>query len=300
MDNLIAPEKLESWRKAGRIAATALKYGSSLIKKGAEMREVLDKIEEKIKELGAEPSFPAQISCDEIAAHFCPTEEDKVIFENQVASLDVGVHIDGCQGDNACTVDLSGKYSDLVKASREAVENAVREIQIGVRLSKIGKIIEDVIKSYGFEPIRNLSGHGMSEYEIHTQPTVPNYDTKSPIVFEKGMIIAIEPFATTGVGFIYEKGVATVFSQIKNSGARGPYAKEILRILQPLNGLPFTTRWLTRKLGLAKVRMGMNELIRMEIVHQYPPLVERSNGICSQAEHTVYVGDKAEVLTRVE
>ena len=65
----------------------------------------MDKIEEKIEELGAKPAFPAQISCNHLAAHFCPDEDD-IIFSDQLACLDVGVHVEGYIGDNAVTVDL--------------------------------------------------------------------------------------------------------------------------------------------------------------------------------------------------
>lgn len=298
MENIIDPDTLEDWRKAGKIASEILQYGKTLIKKDASMLEVIKKIEKKIHSVDAEPSFPAQISCDEIAAHFCPTKDTDVIFDEQVASLDVGVHINGCQGDNALTVDLSGKYTDLIKASREAVDEAIKVVQVGTQVSEVGKVIAEVIESYGYKPIRNLSGHGMNEYEIHVPPTIPNYEANTDVVFEEGMIVAIEPFATDGIGLIHEKGVATVFSQVKNSGARSPFARNILKTIRPLNGLPFTTHWLTKKMSLPQVKMGMSELIRNNIIHQYPPLVEKDNGICSQAEHTIYVGDKVEILTK--
>jgi len=64
-------EDIERLKKAGKITAQVREYGASLIKKDASMVEVLDKIEEKIKELGGKPAFPAQISCNHIAAHYC-------------------------------------------------------------------------------------------------------------------------------------------------------------------------------------------------------------------------------------
>ena len=65
-------EDIENYKKAGKIAAQALEYGKSLIKKDALMLEVADKIEAKIKELGGEPAFPVQMSLNEAAAHYCP------------------------------------------------------------------------------------------------------------------------------------------------------------------------------------------------------------------------------------
>ena len=57
------PENIESWKKAGRIAAEALSYGKGLIKPGATMLEVSDAVEDKILALGGDMAFPAQISC---------------------------------------------------------------------------------------------------------------------------------------------------------------------------------------------------------------------------------------------
>ncbi len=55
----------------------------------------------------------------------------------------------------------------------------------------------------------------MSLFNIHTWPTVPNYDNGDETKLVKDMIIAIEPFATNGSGLIHEGGVATLFAQAK-------------------------------------------------------------------------------------
>ncbi len=67
--------------KAGKISAEAIEYGRTLIKKGNSLLETTELIEKKIFELGGKPAFPVQISCDEIAAHFCVLEDDKTIFD---------------------------------------------------------------------------------------------------------------------------------------------------------------------------------------------------------------------------
>ena len=94
-------EIIEKYRKAGRIAGEVLKYGAALIKPGARLLHVLNKIEEKILNLGGEMAFPPQISMDAIAAHYCADPDDPIIFKDQVASLDIGVHVDGYIGDTA-------------------------------------------------------------------------------------------------------------------------------------------------------------------------------------------------------
>lgn len=289
----------EDWIKAGRISAEVLQYGKSLIKKGKSILEICDACDKKIFDLGAIPAFPSQISCNHIAAHFCPDENDKTLFEDQLASLDIGACINGAIGDNAATVDLSGKYSDLVKASQEALEAALKIVGVGVKLSGIGKAIHDVINSYGFSPVRNLSGHGLGVYSIHEKPTIPNFDTGDSAVLEKGMKIAIEPFATSGKGMIYESSPSTLFSLYRKKPVRNTFARQILAEIEKYNGLPFTTRWLTRKFGALKVNIALKELLQLDILKSYAPLPDLAHGMVSQAEHTVIVDDPIIITTKL-
>lgn len=292
-------ENIEDWRKAGRIAAEALAFGKGLIKPGASLLEVSDKIEEKIRQLGGECAFPVQISNDSIAAHYCAEPDDKIIFESQVVCLDIGVHINGCIGDTACTVDLSGKNSELVKASEEALENAIKTVRTGATLAEIGKAIHDTITSYGFSPIRNLSGHGLSPYNVHDTPSIPNYDTGDKTRLTKGQVIAIEPFATNGLGMIHETENANIFSIITKKPVRSMITRQILKEIEKYNGLPFTTRWLAKKFPLFKLNFALKDLLNNGIITKYPPLPDKNKGLVSQAEHTLLVDDKAEVLTKL-
>lgn len=293
-------ENLADWRKAGKIAAEALEYGRTLIKKNASLLEVSDKVEAKIAQLGGKPAFPVQLSCDHFAAHYCADEDDKTILDNQVVSLDVGVHVNGAIGDTALTVDLSGKYTDLVKASKEALDAASKVLQVGVELRKVGKAIQEVIQGYGFSPIKNLSGHGLDLYNIHTTPTIPNFDNGNTTKLEKGQIIAIEPFATNGAGMIYETGRANLFALKNPKPVRSPFAREVLNFIgENYQTLPFTTRWLVRKFGKGKTNLAIRELLNNSILDQFPPLPEKNKGIVTQAENTFLIDDKVEVLTKI-
>jgi methionyl aminopeptidase len=293
------PETLDKYIQAGKIAAEALEYGKSLIKSGAKVKEILEKVEAKIEQLGGKPAFPAQISLNEFAAHCCSDALDETILKDQIVKLDVGVHIDGCIADTALTVDLSGKYGDLVKASRDALDNALKIIQPGVTLGEIGRVIHETITKAGFSPIKNLSGHGLGEYEIHTKPSVPNFDNGNKTVLKEGDVIAIEPFASTGSGMVQESSPATVFTLIKDSGVRDPITRNILKEIKTYHKLPFAKRWLEQKFGANKTNFALKQLIVAECLHQHPPLFDSARGIVSQAEHSVIVGEKTIVFTRV-
>ena len=288
-------EEIENCIQAGKIAAQTLEYGKGLIKKDALMIGVIDKIEQKILDLGGKLAFPAQISCNHIAAHYCPEEDDKTIFSDQVVCLDVGVHVDGFIGDTALTVDLSGKYENLVKASKEALENAIKAVKPGAKISEIGRAIQDAIQRYGFSPVRNLSGHGLGQYQIHTNPNIPNFDNGDNTKIEKGMVFAIEPFASTGAGVVQDSGIATVFELESIKPVRNIITRQVLKEIESYHGLPFTTRWLTRKFGV-KARYALKEMGQLDMLHQHPPLADKNKGIISQAEHTILVDNDGKVV----
>jgi methionyl aminopeptidase len=291
-------EDLAAWRRAGVVAAQALEYGRTLIKDGATIRDVCDKVDAKVVALGARPAWPTQVALDEVAAHFTPDPGDDAVFDGDLVCLDVGAHVDGCIGDNATTVDLSGRHTHIVKASEEALRNAIRTVAVGVTLGEIGRVIQDTIESHGLKPIRNLSGHGISPWVIHDSPTVPNFGNDDERVLQGDQVIAIEPFATDGMGLIQEAGQANLFAVVADRPVRNPLAREVLATVRSeYRSLPFTTRWLSPRFGPGKSRLALAELKRNGIVHAYPPLVEKGKGMVAVFEKTLYVGDKVEVLT---
>ena len=296
-------ETFDAYVKAGRIAAQARDYGKSLIKIGASLLEVTEKIEKRILELGGEFAFPPQISLNDIAAHYCASPDDKTVFkEGDVVKLDIGVHIDGFVGDTALTVVLSNdeKLNLLAEASREALNSALKIIKPGITLSEIGKEIHKEITKRGFAPIRNLSGHGLDRFVIHDKPSVPNFDTGSNETLREDQVIAIEPFASTGAGVIYESSNPTIFSIKGKKPVRSPMTREVLKDLEKYNELPFALRWIVKKHGQGKTSFALRELKNTGILKEYPPLPDKAHGLVSQAEHTVIVRDKPVITTLIE
>ncbi|RJQ17082.1 type II methionyl aminopeptidase [Candidatus Woesearchaeota archaeon] len=292
-------ETLEKYKQAGKITAEALAYGKNLIKPEVKLLDVVDAVEEFVKKKNAGLAFPAQISVNHIAAHYCPDHDDATVFKvGDLVKLDVGCHVDGFVGDSAVTVDL-GNHKDIVEASQKALQNALSIVKPGVTLGEIGRTIQETITAYNLTPIKNLSGHGLDQWEIHSNPSIPNFDTKDKTVLAEGMVIAIEPFATNGQGWIYESSNPTIFAQVANKPVRSPFSREVLREIQEYNGLPFARRWLVRKFGLGKTSFALKELMNLGIIKDHPPLPEKANGLVSQAEHSVIVLDKPLITTQL-
>ena len=289
--------------KAGEIAGIARDYGASLIKPGASMVEIADKIEAKIRELGGNIAFPAQMSINDIAAHQMPLMDQNVIFqEGDLVCLDVGAEYNGAIGDTATTVDLSegGIHSDLVKASREALNEALKLVKPGVEIREIGKKIHEVITGHGFSPIRNLSGHGVDDYIIHTKPSMPNYDNGDTTKLVEGQKIAIEPFASKGAGMIYESGEPGIFMLKSKRPVRGRMTREVLKEIEKFNGLPFAPRWLLKKFSRVQILIAFRELRQLKMLEEFPNLVDKAHGLVSQAEHTMIVKDNLIVTTKLD
>jgi len=293
-------EDIDKFKQAGKISAQALEFGRSLIKKDVSLLEVVEKVEEKIFSLGGKPAFPAQISMNHLAAHYCPDEDDKTIFSDQVVSLDVGAHVDGYIGDNAVTVDLSGKREKLIIAVREALDEALKIIRVGITTGEIGKVIHDTISKYGFSPVRNLSGHGLGQYVQHDKPSIPNFDTGDKTKIEQGMIFAVEPFASTGSGIVKDSGEASVFMHINKKPVRSMITRQVLKEIESYHGMPFCRRWLFKKFG-AKANFGLRELLQLDIIKSYAPLADSNKGLVSQAEHSVLIDNegKVNILTKL-
>lgn len=300
---LIDEESKEYYIKAGQIAGRALNYGANLAKPGVSVRELLNKVEEKIISLGAGLAFPPQASINTFAAHVCPTEDEDIILkEGDIIKLDVGAEYEGFIGDTATTIYLGNnpEIISLVESSKKALEEAMKLIKPGCKIKDIGKKINETITAMGFNPIKNLSGHGLGVYEFHDAPTIPNFDNGDESVLEENEMIAIEPFATTGVGLVKSVGEATVFNKVQNKGTRNPFAREALKFIDDLEELPFSQTFLEKNIGKPKTRVALNELKKLEIIQEHAPLEERSGGLVSQHEHSFLVGEPTIITTMVD
>lgn len=287
----------KEYRKAGLIARKALEEGKKSCEDGKSYLSVVDKVEKVIKRYGARPAFPVNISVNEIGAHYTPFPgDDKYFKEGDLVKIDVGVHLDGYIADNALTVEIGTKrHDDLIKAAEESLDIAIKSIRPGVKTKEIGKNIESVIKSRGFKPISNLSGHSIEKYSLHSGVSIPNVP-KGRDKIKKGMVLAIEPFATDGKGKVKNGEKSKILKLQKPRNLKGEDKEFYDWVEERFHHLPFTSRW-CRSYG-DDYRFRLKRLIRFNAVMSYPILVEAKGGLVSQREHTVIVTSKgAKVLT---
>ncbi|UCD20581.1 MAG: type II methionyl aminopeptidase [archaeon] len=293
--------ELEKWKEAGKIGSEALAYAKSIVKPGMKLLELAEKVEEFVINKGAKFAFPINLSIDAVAAHSSPSYNDEETAHG-LLKIDVGVSKDGFISDLACSVDLTEdkQHGKLIEASQKALDEAIKLIKPGQELRTIGKKIQETISSYGFAPIINLSGHELKQYKLHAGLTIPNHDNGSTTTLREGMIIAIEPFATSGSGIVQDGRPSGIYKFEAEHKTRDMLARDVLKyVLEEHRGLPFSGRWIVKKFGVRSL-FSLRALEQANSLHHFKQLVEKTKAPVSQAEATVLVtSEGCEVLAKL-
>lgn len=294
---MLNEKDLESLRKAGRIAANALRLGMDMVDDNVKLYDVAEEVEGYIRSHGAKPAFPTNLSINEIAAHYTPTSKDKSRFEvGDVVKVDVGAHVDGFVGDTAGTVEVRTKnFRSLIESSERARDTVMEFIGDGCPINEIGRTVDASIRRDGFLPIRNLGGHQITQYTLHAGLSIPNMDDGNKDEVERGMVIAVEPFATNGGGSVNPGRPGNIYRIARERTIADPVLQEFFdELVEEVRSFPFCERWFDNP----KAAANINKLMRHGIVNSYAQLVEMNKGCVTQSEHTVYVtGKRSEITT---
>lgn len=205
---------IEGLKAVGRVVSQVLKNMLDALEPGMTTAE-LDALGAKwLEQHGARSAprlmydFPGAtcISINEEAAHGVPGP--RVIHAGDVVNIDVSAELDGYFADTGGTrvVPPSTPLKNrLCHATRIALRDAVAAARAGRKLNEIGKAVQRVAKGHRFKIIRNLAGHGVGR-SLHEEPEgiVGYYDPADPRVLQEGMVIAIEPFLSTGSTHVSE------------------------------------------------------------------------------------------------
>ncbi|MBU3958207.1 MAG: M24 family metallopeptidase, partial [Nanoarchaeota archaeon] len=147
--------------------------------------------------------------------------------------------------------------------------------------------------------VRNLTGHGLRQYDLHAGTNVFNVKNSSQKILEESEVYAVEPFCTAGAGLVKDSEPALIFMRLSDKPARSDEARKILELAKTrYAGLPFAKRWLEKSFSPLKLNLALNELARTGALHAFPQLKEVSEKPVAQTEHTVIVAEKPIVTTR--
>ncbi len=205
-------------RRANQLVGKTLGELAKHIKPGVTTLQ-LDKIaDEFIRDHGAIPTFkdfpnpygapfPASIctSVNDAVVHGVPNNET-VLKDGDIISIDCGTLLDGFNGDSAytfCVGEVSEDVKKLLRITREALYLGIEYAVAGRHLGDISSAVQDHCEKEGYGVVRELTGHGIGR-EMHEDPQVPNYGRRgNGVLLKAGMCIAIEPMITMGDRSIY-------------------------------------------------------------------------------------------------
>ena len=298
----IPEEVFQKYRRAGKITREVREKMRITVREGMPIIDICEKAESLIRKKGGKPAFPCNVSVNEIAAHYTsPPQDKRTIPENSIVKIDIGVHVDGYIADTAATVCFNPEYDDLVNTAKEALKKAVEILRPGLSTSRFGSTIQKTIKTRGFKPVSNLTGHLIGRYVIHAGKSLPNVFHISTSRVKEGEIYGVEPFVTVAkaAGRVENGEEAHIFRYLKHKSLKDPYAKRLLNhIRENFQTLPFTERWLQGCVPPSHYKTAFSQLLSSKTLISYPVFVETSRKPVAQAEHTILVvKDGCRVLT---
>lgn len=294
---------IDSYIKAGKIVSKIRTDASKMIKEGCLVLDLVEYVESEILKQDAEIAFPCNVSINEVAAHYTSPANDKtVIHAGDLVKLDLGAMVNGCIADSAVTVMAEGNIDErfsqdqinenqeLIEASAAGLEAAIATVRAGVELNKIGAAVHEAISDFDFNPIFNLMGHSLEQYNLHAGISVPNYDNNDTFKLDEGQAVAIEPFATTGIGHVNDAPGHYIYSYMANKPFRMKSTQKVLTYIQNNNQyVPFSGRWITDKFGERRGGIALKQLSDAMAIYPYAPLKEKQGCFVSQKEHTLIV-----------
>lgn len=195
-------------RAAGLVVAETLAAVRAAVAPGVTPRELDALAEAEIRSRRAVPSFlgyhgfPATlcVSVNDEIVHGIPG--DRPLEAGDVVSIDCGAILDGWHGDSAVTVPVGtvpAEVARLVDACEGALWAGIAAMQDGGRLRDIGTAVERYVRRAGpYGIVEEYGGHGIGT-EMHQDPHVLNYRTKTrgPKLVP-GLVLAVEPMINLG------------------------------------------------------------------------------------------------------
>jgi Xaa-Pro aminopeptidase len=149
--------------------------------------------EARMRELGAEPSFPVIVAAGPNGAlpHAEPGERE--IGRSELVVFDMGAKLDGYCSDGTrtfATGEPDERAREVYELVREAQEAALGAVRAGARGEEVDSVARELIAAAGHgERFGHGVGHGVG-LEVHEEPRVSQ---RSEDVLEVGEVVTIEP-----------------------------------------------------------------------------------------------------------
>ncbi|MGZ5375779.1 MAG: M24 family metallopeptidase, partial [Solirubrobacterales bacterium] len=149
--------------------------------------------EARIRELGAEPSFPVILAAGPNGAQPHAEPGERVIGSGELVVFDMGAQIDGYCSDGTRTFasgdpgEEARKVYELVRSAQAAALDAVRAGAGGVQIDAVAR--ELIAEGGHGERFGHGLGHGVG-LEVHERPTL---SVRSEDELAAGNVVTVEP-----------------------------------------------------------------------------------------------------------
>ncbi len=271
------------------------------------------------EEINSGIAFPVNVCLNECIAHNSPLNNNTIVKNGDLLKIDFGVHIQGHITDSAFTIPVNtNKFDELINISKRATQIGIEKSGPDVLLSEIGEAIEEYILSkeveingtlYPVKNIKDLCGHSIAPYIVHSGKAVPNckLEFNYPLRMVIGEKYAIEPFVTTGTGVcIYENEHNNHFmlkpnyyyAYAKNKNSLNKSQNELYQKINVYyKSLPFTQRWLSEKNEELQTQYmnDLNILHNYDIIEKYPPIYDVKGSYVAHHEHNIIITNKGKL-----
>jgi len=202
-------------KTVGRICAETLRKMMRQVRAGMTTRE-LDEIGRAYLEAEGARSAPEVaynypgatcISVSPVIAHGIPNEY--VLHEGELIHIDVSAELDGYYADTGASLVVSKRERNLerlLEATKATLNKAVQAAKAGNPLNGIGRTVQTEARKRGFNVIYDLTGHGIGRH-LHENPKeiLNFYNPEDRRILNEGLVLAIEPFLTTGIGRVLQE-----------------------------------------------------------------------------------------------
>jgi len=206
---------IQRLKAIGRICAQTLRKMMSQTHAGMTTRE-LDEIGRAFLEAEGARSAPQAmynfpgatcISVSPVIAHGIPNEY--VLRQGELIHIDVSAELDGYYADTGASLIVSKRERNLerlLEATKSTLAKALHAAKAGNRLNEIGRTVQLEARKRGYNVIYDLTGHGIGR-KLHEEPTeiLNYYNPDDRRILNEGLVLAIEPFLTSGAGRVVQK-----------------------------------------------------------------------------------------------
>lgn len=197
--------------------------------------------------------FPSSIclGVNDVIVHGVPT--DYVLKDGDLLTIDCGILVGNFAGDCGVTIPIgtiSGRDTRLLRYTKRALLKGISVIKPGVKVTEVGKAIENYVRVNGFVVNKRFTGHGIGK-AMHEEPRIPHYNIgqeeivevlpsgkKKYIykeydnipIFQVGQVICIEPHLTYRDEYgTLDKDGWTVRTR---DGRNSAFAEEMVRVTE--------------------------------------------------------------------